>query len=160
MVNEETVNEKTVKAWIAAFHARDVESIVALYARDAILYDTGMPRPRHGREEIRHWFRVRFGTMPRTEYRPAALTVVDQTHMQVKWLFVGESPRFFGQRWLSHPFQVEGTSYLELSDGLICQQQGVYDHLSVLRQAIPPLRRAPAALLKLIYGLYLRRNRL
>jgi hypothetical protein len=38
-----------VNQWVEAFNAHDVSSIVALYADDAQLFDSGMKHPRRGR---------------------------------------------------------------------------------------------------------------
>jgi hypothetical protein len=141
-----------IDRWITAFNAHDVATIVTLYMDDAELFDSGMPRPRAGRAEIGHWFRWRFRSVPIT-YTP-----VDQSHgadgqVVVSWIARGRGPRAL----LARPFQVAGKSYFTLSGDLIQKQHGVYDHTSVLKQVVPPLRWLPPVVARFVYTLYLRR---
>ena len=59
-----------VHQWIEAFNAHNVSAIVALYADNAELFDSGMKHPRHGRKEIERWFSTRFQTIPSITYTP------------------------------------------------------------------------------------------
>jgi steroid delta-isomerase-like uncharacterized protein len=128
-----------VDQWIAAFNQHNVSAIVALYATDAELFDSGMKHPRHGRIEIEQWFTRRFQTMPTFSYTPHnQMIVADQA--VVTWTARARSPRLLGQRWLSRPFQVDGVSVFILQDGLIQNQRGYYDHLSALEQILPFLK--------------------
>lgn len=129
-----------VSSWVEAFNSHNVAAIVALYAEDAELFDSGMKRPRHGRAEIEHWFTTRFSTMPAIAYTPTGQAVVQEQQIAVPWTTSARSPRLLGQRWLSRPFQVEGVSMFTLQDGRIQKQRGYYDHLSALEQILPPLR--------------------
>ena len=128
-----------MKRWVEAFNGHDVAAIVALYADDAELFDTGMKHPRHGRGEIEQWFTSRFRTVPSITYTPASHLFTGE-QAAVTWTASGRTPRLLGQGWLSRPFQVDGVSIFTLHDGLIQKQRGYYDHLSVVEQAIPPLK--------------------
>lgn len=128
-----------VKDWIAAFNQHNVAGIVALYAGDAELFDAGMKRARRGRQEIEQWFEKRFRTMPSISYISMSQFFAEDQAV-VYWTCRGRTPRLLGQTWLSRPFQVDGMSLFTLKDGLIIKQQGFYDHLSVVEQALPPLR--------------------
>ncbi len=128
-----------VNQWIAAFNAHSVADIVALYADDAELYDSGMRHPRRGRIEIEQWFTTRFQTMPTITYEPASQIFTGE-QVAVTWTTHGKSPRLLGQRWLSRPFQVDGVSIFTLQDGRIQKQRGYYDHLATLEQVLPPLK--------------------
>ncbi len=144
--------------WIDAFNSRNLAAIVALYAPDAELYDSGMHRPRRGQQEIEAWFRLRFGSMPDNVYSPETYTLVDSTHITVAWNFSGRSPALLGLPQLARPFQVSGASYFVLHDNFICKQHGSYEHLSVLRQILPWLRWMPVPFLQGAYALYLWKN--
>ena len=48
--------QATLAAWSSAFNARDVQSLLALYAPDALLLATGAPEPLRGREAMRGYF--------------------------------------------------------------------------------------------------------
>ncbi len=80
-----------VNQWIEAFNRHDVAGIVALYAEDAELFDSGMKRPRHGRQEIETWFHQRFRTMPSITYRLVG-QLFAQEQVAVYWTSRGRTP--------------------------------------------------------------------
>jgi uncharacterized protein (TIGR02246 family) len=134
-----------VNSWIAAFNAHDVESIIAHYAEDAELFDTGMKHARKGRHEITSWFTQRFRHMPTIQYTPTQ-HFFNETEAAICWLAKGHTPAILGQRWLSRPFQVDGVSIFLVRSGLISWQHGYYDHLSIVEQVLPPLKWLPLKL--------------
>jgi|SRR6266487_120458 len=142
-----------IDRWITAFNTHDIATIVSLYMDDAELFDSGMPRPRAGRAEIEHWFRWRFRSVPIT-YMPVDQVPGEDEQVVVSWIARGRGPRAL----LARPFQVDGKSYFTLRDGLIQKQHGVYDHTSVLKQVVPPLRWLPPTVARFVYTLYLRRG--
>lgn len=151
--------QSPVDAWIKAFNAGDVEAIVALYTEDAELFDSGMHRPRRGTREITHWFRVRFDSMPANVYAPHYDRVqVEADRVVVPWVLHGRGPRLLGLPWFARPIRVEGVSTFTLRQGRICRQQGIYDHLAVLKQLIPLFRWLPPSVPRFLYSLYLRRH--
>jgi steroid delta-isomerase-like uncharacterized protein len=127
-----------VNAWISAFNAHDVATIVSLYTDDAGLFDSGMKRPRQGRNEIEQWFSKRFKDMPSIKYVPTAQFFTEE-HATVQWTTSGR-PRVLGQSWLARPFRVDGVSIFTFRDGRIHNQRGYYDHGSAVEQAIPPIK--------------------
>lgn len=137
--SQDTAQRTIVNHWIAAFNEHNVQAIVALYAEDAELYDSGMKYPRRGKAEIERWFTTRFQTMPSITYTPATQLFTGE-QAAVTWTTSGRSPRLLGQRWLSRPFQVDGVSIFTLKDGRILKQRGYYDHLATLEQVLPPLK--------------------
>ena len=128
-----------VNQWIEAFNRHDVAGIMALYADDAELFDSGMKRVRHGRQEIEDWFKRRFREMPSLTYRPGG-QLFAQEKVAVYWTSCGRTPRLLGQSWLSRPFEVDGMSLFTIQDGLIAKQRGFYDHFSVIERILPPLK--------------------
>ena len=128
-----------VQRWIEAFNGHDVRAIVALYAGDAELYDSGMRYPRRGKDEIERWFTTRFGTMPSIRYTPK-LQIFSEGQAAVTWTVAGKGPRLLGQAWLSRPFAVDGVSIFTLDNGHIQRQHGYYDHLAALEQILPLLK--------------------
>ena len=128
-----------VEQWVEAFNRHDVAGIVALYAEDAELFDSGMKRVRHGRQEIEDWFERRFRTMPTIAYVPTS-QLFGEGQVAVYWTSRGRTPRLLGQAWLSRSFEVDGMSLFTIRDGLIVRQRGFYDHLSVVERVLPPLR--------------------
>jgi steroid delta-isomerase-like uncharacterized protein len=140
-INEEVtaVHSALVNRWIEAFNRHDVAGIVALYADDAELFDTGMKCPRHGRNEIKLWFSKRFRTMPSITCILTGQFFAEE-QVAIAWTTYGRTPRLLGQPWLSRRFQVDGVSVFTIQDGLIAKQRGYYDHLSVIEQIVPPLK--------------------
>lgn len=134
---------KIARTWIAAFNARDVAAIVALYASDAELNDSGMKRARRGRQEIAQWFTTRFTRLPELVYAPAS-ELVDGEMVAITWTVSGYTPRLLGQRWLARPFSVAGVSIFSLHNNLIVCQRGYYDHLVPVERALPFLRLLPS----------------
>ncbi len=128
--------------WIAAFNAHDVEQIVALYAKDAELFDTGMRRPRKGHDEIAYWFAQRFQQMPTIQYTPTK-SFFNEGEAAIYWITRGHTPPILRQRWLSRPFQVDGVSIFLVRSGLIHWQHGYYDHLQIVEKVLPALRWLP-----------------
>ncbi len=147
-----------VSTWIEAFNTRNLEAIVELYTDDAELFDAGMRRPRHGKQEIASWFRLRFASMPENAYLPQHEAIMQEERAVVPWALLGQGPRLLGQAWLSHPFQITGVSYFTLHTGRIHRQYGIYDHIAVLRQLLPFLRWLPGPVLRSIYYIYLWRH--
>ncbi|HEX7733362.1 MAG TPA: nuclear transport factor 2 family protein [Ktedonobacteraceae bacterium] len=131
------------RAWIAAFNAHDVAGIVALYAPDASLNDSGMKYARHGREEIEQWFTTRFRSVRAIAYAPAS-ELVDGEKVAITWTVSGYTPRLLGQRWLERSFAVDGVSVFSIHNGLIASQRGYYDHLAAVERALPFLRLLPS----------------
>ncbi len=137
--SEVTLHRAVVNRWIEAFNTHNVAAIVALYADDAELYDSGMKRSRRGRTEIERWFTTRFQSLPAITYTPI-YQLFSEELAAVTWTVSGQGPRILGQSWLSRPFQVDGVSLFSLQGGLIENQRGYYDHLSALEQILPPIK--------------------
>ena len=137
--------QSLVNQWVEAFNAHNVASIVALYADDAQLFDSGMKYPRRGRSEIERWFARRFSSIPTITYTPTNQLFASE-YAAVLWTASGRAPRILGQSWLSRPFQVDGVSVFTFRGGRIQNQRGYYDHLSPLEQILPPLKWLPLRL--------------
>ena len=150
-VGEETAlqeieqHSSIVNRWIEAFNTHNVAAIVSLYTDDAELFDSGMKHARRGRGEIERWFTTRFRTMSTIAYAPASQLFSEQ-QAAVTWMASGRTPRLLGLSFFSRPFQVDGVSIFTFRDGLIQQQRGYYDHLSVIERVLPPLKLMPGRL--------------
>lgn len=129
-------NSSVIEHWIEAFNRHDVASIVALYAHDAELFDSGMKHARHGHAEITRWFARRFSRMPSITYTPTSCLFATGCAI-VLWTTRG---RVLGQSWLSRSFEVDGVSVFTIRDERICKQRGYYDHFATLEQMVPPLK--------------------
>ena len=134
-----------VNRWITAFNTHNAEQIIALYAEDAELFDSGMKRPRRGRDEITTWFVQRFRQMPTIEYTPQH-KVFSEREGIIQWVARGHTPAVLRQHWLMRPFEVEGVSIFRMDHGLISWQHGYYDHLHIVEEVLPPLRWLPLKL--------------
>lgn len=126
-----------VNRWIAAFNAHDVATIVALYADDAELSDSGMKKGLcRGQVEIEQWFNTRFRTMPTIAYTPHEQIAADD-YAVVTWTARAINRRLLG---IPRSFQVDGVSVFALHEGLIQRQRGYYDHLAAVEQILPPVK--------------------
>lgn len=134
-----------VNRWIEAFNTHNVSAIVSLYTDDAELFDSGMKHARCGRGEIEHWFTTRFRTMSTIAYAPVS-QLFSKYQAAVTWTASGRTPRLLGLPFFSRSFQVDGVSIFTFRDGLIQQQRGYYDHLSVIERVLPPLKLLPGRL--------------
>jgi steroid delta-isomerase-like uncharacterized protein len=138
-VSELAESLPVVQRWIDAFNRHQVSDLVALYAPDAELFDSGMKRRRKGHGEIATWFTSRFRMAPTITYTPYAQFVLDG-QIAVQWTTRGRLERLLGQKWLARPFIIDGVSVFHIENGLIQQQRGYYDHLSIVEQILPPLK--------------------
>ena len=150
--------DSVARRWIEAFNAHDARAIVALYREDAELFDSGMRRPRRGRREIENWFRWRFSSTPTISYIADRVESKDERRVVVNWIARGRGPHILGTNWLDRPFQVDGESVFKIDAGLIEKQRGSYDHLLVLRQIMPVLKRLPKVCATMIYSIYMWRK--
>jgi steroid delta-isomerase-like uncharacterized protein len=128
-----------VNRWIDAFNQHHVSTLVALYAPDAELLDSGMKHPRKGHKEIGEWFTTRFRMMPTITYTSLYQFVSDE-QVAVQWTTRGRIERVLGQKWLARSYEVDGVSIFCIENGLIKKQRGYYDHLSALEQILPPVK--------------------
>ena len=150
----QTTFHPVIDKWITAFNSHDLALITTLYMDDAELMDSGMPSPRVGRTQIEQWFRWRFRSTS-IAYTPLEQASGEDGQIVVSWIARGHGPRAL----LARPFQVDGKSYFTLRDGRIQRQQGIYDHLAVLRQILPPLKWLPSGVARAVYAVYLWRGR-
>ncbi|MGH2494537.1 MAG: nuclear transport factor 2 family protein [Ktedonobacteraceae bacterium] len=132
-------NSFLVKRWIDAFNQHRVSDLVALYAQDAELFDSGMKRKRKGHQEISEWFTTRFRVMPTITYTPLDQFVSDE-QVAVQWTTHGRIERLLRQKWLARSYKVDGVSIFYFENGLIKKQRGYYDHLSAVEQILPPMK--------------------
>jgi hypothetical protein len=154
--NAADLSHSTVRRWIIAFNAHDVEALVALYAAEGELFDSGMPGPRRGKSQIENWFRWRFRSTPTITYTEQTTSRREEDTFEVTWIASGTGPRVLGLG--GKPFQSPGKSVFVLKEEQIWRQQGTYDHLAVIRQIVPILNVLPRGVAEWIYSLYLRRN--
>ncbi|HLX56085.1 MAG TPA: nuclear transport factor 2 family protein [Ktedonobacteraceae bacterium] len=131
-----------VNRWIEAFNGHNVGAIVALYAEDAELFDSGMKHPRRGHDEITEWFTTRFRMTPTIAFASHYQFSSDQ-QVAVQWTTRGRIERLLAPKWLIRPMKVEGMSIYCIEDRLIKKQRGYYDHLSAIEQTFPPVKWLP-----------------
>jgi hypothetical protein len=134
-----------VDRWIVDFNAHNVDEVVALYAEDAELFDSGMRYTRKGHDAIKKWFTQRFQQMPTIQYIPQN-KLCNEKEVVVHWLAQGHTPPLLRQHWLMRPFEVDGVSIFHIKDSLIVWQHGYYDHLQMVERVLPPLRWLPLKL--------------
>jgi limonene-1,2-epoxide hydrolase len=109
-----------VKKWIERFNAADVDSLVALYANDAVNHQVVM-KPLKGREAIRRLFETEFG-------RAKMVCIPERIHETGDWAIL---------EWRD-PIGLRGCGFFEVKNDLIVFQRGYFDQLTFFKlQGLP-----------------------
>jgi limonene-1,2-epoxide hydrolase len=105
-----------VEAWVEAFNNTDVETLVSLYAEDAVNHQ--LPEePVVGRAAIRAMFEAEFE-------RAEMVCIIDNIFTDGAWAIL---------EWRD-PLGLRGCGFFRVSAGEIVLQRGYWDKLSFLRQ--------------------------
>jgi limonene-1,2-epoxide hydrolase len=104
-----------VREWVARFNAGDVEGLVSLYTPDAINHQV-VTEPLHGRDAIRHMFRVEFG-------RADMQCLIENIFEDGEWAIL---------EW-SDPNGLRGCGFFCVKNDQIVFQRGYFDQLSFFR---------------------------
>jgi steroid delta-isomerase-like uncharacterized protein len=118
-----------IQAFHAAFVARDVEALCALYADDAVNHQAP-EEPLRGKEAIRESF-VRFFTAFPGERTEVVNVLADGEWVAWEWL--GGPPG-------AAPPTVMGSGFFQVKNGKIQIQRGYWDQLDFIRAHGLPLR--------------------
>lgn len=110
-----------VKAWVDAFNRADLDSLVSLYAEDAVNHQV-VEAPVEGKEAIREFFARSFAEADMT-------CIVENLFEDGEWAIL---------EW-SDPLGLRGCGFFHVIDGKIQFQRGYWDKLSFLRQHGLPL---------------------
>ncbi len=113
--------KNVVGAWIEAFNAADVDTLVKLYAPHAVNDQVVFAEPLRGREAIRSMFEIEFGRAQMTCIEERLYECGDTAILQ----------------WRD-PKGLRGCGFFQVKDGQIVHQTGYFDQLSFFRlQGIP-----------------------
>ena len=116
------VSPKTlVAAWVEAFNRKDVEALVAFYAKDAVNHQVA-ETPVQGRAAIRAMFAEGFAAAE-------MVCLVENLFEDGDWAIL---------EWRD-PLGLRGCGFFHVVDGRITLQRGYWDKLSFLRQHGLPL---------------------
>ena len=110
-----------VRIWIEAFNKADVETIVSLYAEDAINHQVAN-EPVQGIEAIASMFRADFGAAK-------MVCIVENLFEDGDWAIL---------EWRD-PLGLRGCGFFQIFDGKIVLQRGYWDKLSFLKQHNLPI---------------------
>jgi ADP-ribose pyrophosphatase YjhB (NUDIX family) len=83
----------TARRWLAAFNARDLDALLALYAEEAVHHSPKLPPPHKimGRAALRAWWQDCFDRLPALRYAERALTAQgDRVWMEYDRLLPGQ----------------------------------------------------------------------
>jgi Ketosteroid isomerase homolog len=107
--------KELVLAWVKAFNKADVQTLAALYHKDAVNHQVTQP-PVEGREAIRAMFAREFA----------------QAEMVCKVESIYEDGEVAILEWRD-PLGLRGCGFFHVKDGLIAFQRGYWDKLSFLK---------------------------
>ncbi len=114
-----------VAAWVEAFNRKDVDTLAALYAEDAVNHQVA-EAPVEGREAIRAMFAAGFAAAE-------MVCIVENLFEDGEWAIL---------EWRD-PLGLRGCGFFHVVDGRIAFQRGYWDKLSFLRQHGLPLPAEP-----------------
>lgn len=107
--------KEVVQAWVDAFNRADVESLTALYAKDAVNHQAP-ESPVVGRATIREMFEAEFA-------RAEMVCIVENIFLDGEWAIL---------EWRD-PLGLRGCGFFHIRNGKIEFQRGYWDKLSFLR---------------------------
>lgn len=125
--------KEIVHAFHAAFVARDVEALLALYADDAVNYQVA-EEPVVGKKAIRHGFETFFRLFPDETTEPINIFECGDWGI---WEWCGGSPLAEDSGIPQKP--LHGCGFFQIRDGKIVLQRGYWDKLTFLRNHGLPL---------------------
>ena len=114
-----------VAAWVEAFNRKDVDTLAALYAEDAVNHQVA-EAPVEGREAIRAMFAAGFAAAE-------MVCIVENLFEDGEWAIL---------EWRD-PLGLRGCGFFHVVGGRIAFQRGYWDKLSFLRQHGLPLPAEP-----------------
>lgn len=106
---------EVLRLWIERFNAGDVDSLMELYAEDAVNHQV-VTDPLAGREAIRRMFEIEFG-------RAEMVCVPEKIHDAGDWVIL---------EW-SDPKGLRGCGFFHIAGGKIRFQRGYFDQLTFFR---------------------------
>lgn len=115
---------QTVLAWVEAFNATDIDTLMNCYADDAINHQIAYG-PLEGKAAIRGLFDLEFG-------RAKMVCQIENLFEDGDWAIL---------EW-SDPLGVRGCGFFHVRDGLIVHQRGYFDRLSFFEAQGLPLEEA------------------
>ena len=132
-------SRKLLQNWIDAFQQRDVDTVVACYADDAVNFQVAAGEPAVGIEQIRSDTEEFFRGFPDAWSRVENL-MGDGDWAAWEWIGGGTfSGEFYGNRPTGKTFEIRGCGFFNFREGKIIYQRGYWDKLSWFKQVGLPI---------------------
>jgi steroid delta-isomerase-like uncharacterized protein len=109
-----------LRAWEAAYNARDADALAALYHDDAIAVQVAVGVPLHGPAAVRAEHEQFFANIP-DNFTKIHNMLVDGDRIAIEWTGGGT------YQPTQKPFDFRGCGFFELKDGKIWRQTGYWD---------------------------------
>jgi len=129
--------EKTVKAYLAAWNARDAAAAAVFLADDVVYYDASLGEPVMGRAEAQaEVIQVFMTAVPDLVWELRGVMISDPGQVAFEWVFSGTNsgPWPDGTPATGKKFQLFGASIFFLKGDKIGYQGDYYDALGFYRQ--------------------------
>jgi steroid delta-isomerase-like uncharacterized protein len=108
--------------YVAAWNARDIDRIVALFAENGRYGEFGEGRVLNGRDQIAVYFRTLISTVPDLRVNISACPFCAADRVFFKWTMRGNVSGGFSTRLAkSAPFELQGATVLVFEEGKICR---------------------------------------
>jgi len=110
--------EKTVLAMFDAFNRHDVDTLVSLYAENAVLVSPDYCQPKHGRAAVREIYSGLFHAIPNV-YDDLQTLIVSGDTVAVEFVATG--------RMGDIPIHQPIAAFIQVQNGLIVRDTGYFD---------------------------------
>lgn len=127
-------SKELLQNWIAAFNAKDLETIVNCYAEDAVNFQVATNEPSVGLEQIRFHTAEFFKGFP-DAWANVENLMSDQDWAAWEWIgggtFLGE---LYGDKPTGMSFEIRGCGFFQFKESKIILQRGYWDKHSWFSQ--------------------------
>ncbi len=126
-------NEKILDDMYAAWRAHDIEKVVSYYTDDCIYEDMAMGVVNDGKDQLRHFVREVYGTMPdfKVEYAHRFAT---ETEAAGEWIITATwNGQFEGVDCTGKKIRFTGLSLYKFRDGKISHAKDCWDYTVMMK---------------------------
>lgn len=127
-------SKELLRKWIAAFIAKDLETVMDCYADDAVNWQVAAGDAAVGKEQIRRDMIEFFRGFP-DSYAVVENIMADEDWAAWEWngggTFKGE---FYGNEPTGKSYELRGCGFFHIKDGKIVYQRGYWDKLTWFSQ--------------------------
>jgi steroid delta-isomerase-like uncharacterized protein len=119
------------QAWIDAWNSHNPDTVIALFAKHAVLEDVTFGAVSHGLTEIRKFAADNFTAIPDIHFELVNSTLKGG-HGTIEWVFSGTDTGIFGGT--RKPFSVRGVTVMDVHGTKLTRETDYWDLATVLRE--------------------------